>query len=202
MSIGSTTRAPAEENQEAVIQSQPATTGDEDIYDATPEPSSTKKSTRRRSQTAKRASGAGSPKAQAEAEVEAKGDEEDHRPQEGFTQFLGHRWVGDTNIIEIRVEWEKGQPTWEFERHLHEDALEFLLAYWRDQGGRPPNPIDPELYDIFAVRKHSRNKKKVCVEWVGFGKKDMSWLATSVVKDTAPELLDEYWKSIASKKKA
>lgn len=183
-----------------MIQSQPAATEDEDIYDATPEPSSTKKSTRRRSQTAKRTSGAGSRKAPTEVEVEAEEDEEGYGAEEGFTNFIGHRWVGDS--IEIEVEWEKGPPTWEQERHLHEDALEFLLAYWRDQGGRPPNPRDPELYDIFAVRKHSRNKKKVCVEWVGFPKRDMTWLATSVVKDTAPGLLDEYWESVGRKKKA
>ena len=132
---------------------------------------------------------------QSEAEeVEVDEDEEE------FKRFIGHHWVGDA--IEIEVEWENGPSTWEPERNLHRDAPDALFAYWESQGGRPPNPEDPELYDIFAVRNHSRNKKRVLVEWVGFPETDATWLPTSAVKATAGDILKEYWESQKNKKKA
>lgn len=149
---------------------------DEDIYDATPptqpEPAS--------------------------AQVAAEESESDE-PEEEFKSFKNHRWVDNT--IEIQVEWTKGSPTWEPERNLHRDAPDALFAYWKSQGGRPTNPQDPEMFDIFAIRKHSRDKKKLLVEWVGYDKKEMTWLPKAVVEETAKGLVDQYWEELKTKKK-
>ena len=68
------------------------------------------------------------------------------------------------------MEWDAGPPTWEPEENLHRDSPDALLAYWAAQpGGRPPNPRDPELYNIFGVTAHSKDRKKLLVQWVGFG---------------------------------
>ena len=124
--------------------------------------------------------------------------DEEEEEEHTFKRFLKHRWVG--NAIEIQVDWNDGTPTWEPERNLHRDAPQALFAYWKRKGGRPLNPKDPDMFDIFAIRKHSKNKKKLLVEWVGFDKQDMTWLPTDVVKDTAKAVVDEYWRSQKRKK--
>lgn len=108
-----------------------------------------------------------------------------------FKRFVKHRWAG--NSIEILVEWDEGDFTWEPEANLHEDAPETLLAYWKSQGARPTNPTDPDLYSIFAIRKHSNDRKRLLVEWVGYGPKDMMWVSRRSVEETAPEMVAQYW---------
>ncbi|RDA84362.1 hypothetical protein CP532_2598 [Ophiocordyceps camponoti-leonardi (nom. inval.)] len=114
-----------------------------------------------------------------------------------FRRFVNHRWA--SNSIEIQVEWEDGDVTWEPEANLHADALESLLQYWSVKGGRPTNPLAPDMYDIFAIRKHSKDRRRLMVEWVGYGPKDASWIRRSVVEDTAPQLVKDYWKTVTSR---
>ncbi|KAF4504147.1 hypothetical protein G6O67_008758 [Ophiocordyceps sinensis] len=118
-------------------------------------------------------------------------DEGDEFP---FKRLIKHRWVGDSMAMEIQVEWDGGVKTWEPETNLHADALSSLLQYWVGQGGRPTNPADPEMYDIFAVRRHSPDRKRLFVEWTGYSPKEASWVSCRAVEETAPELLAEYWR--------
>lgn len=111
-----------------------------------------------------------------------------------FTSLLAHRWSGDE--IEIKVNWHGSEPTWEPEFSLHQDAPDALFAYWRTQGGRPENPRDAGLFDIFAIRKHSRNKMRLLVEWTGYPSEDSTWESKKTVEEAAPELLAEYWESV------
>ncbi|KAG5958186.1 hypothetical protein E4U58_005467 [Claviceps cyperi] len=111
-----------------------------------------------------------------------------------FDKFMDHRWVGDS--MEIRVAWQDGDLTWEREAVLHEDAPDALLEYWKSQGERPTNPNDPDLFNIFAIRKHTKDRKSLLVEWVGYGPKDASWLSHAEVEKTAPELVAQYWRTI------
>ncbi|KAF7561783.1 hypothetical protein G7046_g2332 [Stylonectria norvegica] len=121
-------------------------------------------------------------------------DEVDDSETCSFKRFQNHRWVG--NSLEVKVQWDKGAPTWEPERNLHRDAPQALFAYWKREGGRPPNPKDAELYDVYAIRKHSKNRKKVLVEWVGYDKQDMTWVDRSVVSQTAQSVVDDYFKGL------
>ena len=116
-----------------------------------------------------------------------------------FKRFLRHRWVDDS--IEIEVEWEKGEPSWEDEESLHRDAPDALFEYWEEQGGRPENPNDAEMYDIFAIRKHSKDRRNLLVEWVGYGPKDATWLSRSVVQQTAPDVVKEYFAALPKKRR-
>lgn len=111
-----------------------------------------------------------------------------------FTRFTDYRWDG--NSIEIEVEWEQGDVTWEPEAQLHQDAPDALLEYWESQGGRPTNPNDPDLFDIHTIRKHSKDRKKLLVEWVGYGPKEATWVSRTVVEETAPEVVAQYWKTV------
>ncbi|KAG5949032.1 hypothetical protein E4U53_006044 [Claviceps sorghi] len=111
-----------------------------------------------------------------------------------FDRFTDHRWVG--NSIEIQVDWQDGDLTWEQEAVLHEDARDALLAYWASQGGRPTNPHNPDLFDIYAIRKHSSDRKKLLVEWVGYDPKEASWVPRAVVEETAPKAVAAYWQSV------
>lgn len=140
----------------------------------------------------------------AEAADEAKEEEEEEDEgdltinrgdgQHSFTDILDHRWVGDE--VELKVGWYRGSPTWEPESILHSDAPESLFSYWRSQGGRPTNPRDADIFDIFAIRNHSRDKKKLLVEWTGYEPKENSWVPSNVVEETAPEVVAQYWKGI------
>ena len=111
-----------------------------------------------------------------------------------FTSLLAHRWSGDQ--IEIKVNWRGSEATWEPETTLHHDAPDALFAYWRAQGGRPENPRDAGLYDIFAIRKHNRNKSSFLVEWTGYPPEDNTWETKAVLAETAPEVLAEYLESV------
>ncbi|QUC20627.1 uncharacterized protein UV8b_04868 [Ustilaginoidea virens] len=116
-----------------------------------------------------------------------------------FNRLSDHRWAG--NSIEIQVEWENGECTWEKEAILHQDAPEALLGYWKTIGGRPTNEKDPDLFDIHAIRKHSRNGKSLLVEWVGYGPEDATWVPQAVLQETAPDAVVEYWKSVKAAKR-
>ncbi|EGX91600.1 Chromo domain [Cordyceps militaris CM01] len=117
-----------------------------------------------------------------------------------FKELTGHRWDGDS--IQIQVKWENGQRTWEPETMLHDDAPQALLDYWRRQpGGRPDNPRQPGLYEIHAIRKHSRDRKRLFVEWVGFGPNESTWEPRKAVADAAPEILSDYFDSLPRTKR-
>lgn len=111
-----------------------------------------------------------------------------------FECFDDHRWDGDA--IQIHVQWEGGESTWEDEITLHQDAPEALLDYWKSVGGRPLNPRKPDFYTIYAIRKHSKDRKNLLVEWVGYGPNDASWVPRAVVQQSAPELVNQYWQTI------
>lgn len=116
-----------------------------------------------------------------------------------FKRLVGHRWDDDT--LQVQVEWESGENTWEPESRLHEDAPDALLAYWERQNGRPENPARPGFYEIHAVRKHSRDRKRLFVEWVGYGAKDGTWEPRRIVEDAAPGKASEYWDSLLRPKR-
>nr|UWK21955.1 chromo domain [Trichoderma turrialbense] len=112
----------------------------------------------------------------------------------GFKRFVAYRWVGDS--IEIEVEWDNGEITWEPETNLHEDAPETLFEYWREQGGRPKNPTDPEIYEVFAILKHNKNRTRLLVEWVGFERSEASWVSRKIIEETAKDIVDAYVDSL------
>ncbi|KPM44924.1 hypothetical protein AK830_g1611 [Neonectria ditissima] len=133
-----------------------------------------------------------------EEEMEEEEDEEDDE-QYTFENIVGHRWK--RGAIEVQVQWDQGPATWEPEENFHRDAPDSLFAYWKAQGGRPLNPKDPDLFVIFAIRKHSPNKKRLLVEWLGYDAKENSWLPREAVEETAPAAVEEYWKSLPKRRK-
>lgn len=128
----------------------------------------------------------------AEADVDT--DMDDNEGHFTFTKLLAHRWVG--NEIEIKVDWHGSDSTWEPETYLHRDAPDALFAYWRSQGGRPENPRDAGLYDIFAIRDHKKNKQRLLVEWTGYPPEESTWELRKVIEKTAPETVAEYWETV------
>lgn len=125
---------------------------------------------------------------------DAPNETETEETEYAFERFAHHRWAG--NSIEIQVEWQDGDATWEQEAVLHQDAPDALLEYWESQGGRPTNPDDPDLFDIHAIRRHSKDRKKLLVEWVGYGPKEATWVPRAAVEETAPEVVAQYWESV------
>lgn len=91
--------------------------------------------------------------------------------------------------------------TWEPDANLHEDALETLLTYWKNKRGRPTNPEAPYMYDLLAIRRHSKDHKRLLVEWVGYGSDDMTWVLHLSVERTAPEMVGQYWDELKSRRR-
>nr|UWK20150.1 chromo domain containing protein [Trichoderma cf. fertile] len=132
---------------------------------------------------------------------EAEEAEEAEEEEYSFKRFVGYRWAGDS--IEVQVEWDSGENTWEPETNLHQDAPEALFEYWRAQHGRPKNPTDPEIYEVFAILKHNKNRSRLLVEWVGFERSEASWVSRKIIEETAKDIVDAYFDSLktTSKKK-
>nr|UWK20218.1 chromo domain containing protein [Trichoderma stromaticum] len=139
----------------------------------------------------------GEPEQPEEPEEPGQPEEEDEKYT--LKRFVGYRWTGDS--IEIQVEWENGEMTWEPEVNLHKDAPEFLFKYWRAQGGRPKNPIDPGIYEIFAILKHDKNRRKLLIEWVGFERSEATWESRQDIAKMAEDVVKEYFDSLKTKGK-
>ncbi|KAM0254563.1 hypothetical protein ACHAQJ_006671 [Trichoderma viride] len=123
---------------------------------------------------------------------------EEGEEEYSFKRFVEYRWAYDS--IEIQVEWETGEMTWEPETNLHEDVPDTLFEYWREQGGRPKNPIDPEVYEVFAILKHNKNRTKLLVEWVGYEASEASWASRKVIEETAKDIVDAYFERLKTTK--
>lgn len=123
----------------------------------------------------------------------------DNYQQYTFTKLLNYRWVPDDNAIELEVQWHNDESTWEPETNLHRDAPDALFRFWAAQGGRPDNPREPGLFDIFAIRGHSRNRQSLLVEWTGYPPSENCWVSRKVLHETAPEVVDDYMRNISRK---
>ncbi|KAL7952058.1 hypothetical protein V8C42DRAFT_306034 [Trichoderma barbatum] len=132
-------------------------------------------------------------------ETEEPGQSEEEDKKYILKRFVGYRWAGDS--IEIQVEWEAGEMTWEPESNLHKDAPEFLFEYWRAQGERPKNPIDSGIYEIFAILKHSKNRRKLLIQWVGFERSEATWEGRDDIANMAEDVVKEYFDSLKTKSK-
>ncbi|KAL6827971.1 hypothetical protein V8C40DRAFT_243236 [Trichoderma camerunense] len=154
--------------------------------------------------------------------AEPERSEKPRKPEEEDTEyvfegFAGYRWAGDSIELQVKwkrdeehddseewkdaEEWDGGKMTWEPERKLHEDAPEFLFEYWRTQGGRPENPTDPGLYEIFGVLKHNKNRTKLLIEWVGYERSEATWMLRKDIPKSAQDIVDDYFAGVKTKRK-
>ncbi|KAF5577904.1 chromo domain-containing protein [Fusarium pseudoanthophilum] len=130
---------------------------------------------------------------------------EDDREYE-FVRIADHRWVKDEkeNMIELLIQWKDGENSWVSEELLHTDNRQALFAYWRSQpGGRPKNPEDDDVYQVFAIRKHRvRNGvPQVMVEWLGYDTPENTWEDQDSIEEAAPKLVDAYFDQVKGKAK-
>ncbi|KAF5588114.1 chromo domain-containing protein [Fusarium pseudocircinatum] len=165
----------------------------------------------RKSSRASRATGPqtnGTEKTLEEQPEEAHFEEEveDDRQYE-FVRIADHRWVKNEkqeNVIELLIQWKDGENSWVSEELLHTDNRQALFAYWRSQpGGRPQNPEDEGVYQVFAIRKHRvRNGvPQVLVEWLGYDATENTWEDQDSMEEAAPKLVDAYFDQVKGKAK-
>ncbi|KAF9775674.1 hypothetical protein IL306_006225 [Fusarium sp. DS 682] len=118
-----------------------------------------------------------------------------------FKSIANYRWVKDK--IELRIQWTDGDSTWIPEEILHEDNPEALFAYWRSKThGRPNNPSQGDIYQVFAVRKHRVRKgnPEVLVEWVGYDSSENTWESQKYIEEVAPQIVDAYFEKAKGKR--
>ncbi|KAF4343661.1 chromo domain protein [Fusarium beomiforme] len=118
-----------------------------------------------------------------------------------FESIANYRWVKDK--IELRIQWTDGDNTWIPEEVLHEDNPQALFAFWRSKPhGRPNNPAQGDIYQVFAVRKHRVRKgnPEVLVEWVGYESSENTWESQEYIKEVAPQILDAYFEKAKGKR--
>lgn len=119
-------------------------------------------------------------------------DDTDDAAEYEIQALVDHRW--DDDSIEVRVEWAQGGDTWEPEINLHQDANAMLLDYWKEVGGRPVNPDDPDLFHVARILRATPNGKKLFVEWVGYGPKERTWERKADMEEAAPEAIAKFLK--------
>ncbi|KOS19814.1 hypothetical protein ESCO_005785 [Escovopsis weberi] len=126
-------------------------------------------------------------------------DDDDDADQYEIKRLLSHRWATPYSL-EIEVEWATLETTWEPERALHEDCPALLFAHWAAAGGRPANPEDPNLFEVFSIRRHSANRRRFLVEWVGYPPGEASWLSREALEETDGDIVTEYWDRVDAQK--
>jgi hypothetical protein len=138
----------------------------------------------------------------------------DNREVHEIKKLLKYRMAGEpSGAVELLVQWEgegEEDATWELEAEIQQGAEEMLYGFWKAQGGRinalfhkPKNP-PPEVYHVFNVlrhEKHNRGGFRFEVQWVGHPstRGETSMETETKLKSIAPELLDQYWKSVGGR---
>ncbi|VUC31409.1 unnamed protein product [Clonostachys rosea] len=115
-----------------------------------------------------------------------------------WPKICDYRWAADDSL-ELQVLWPiVDKTTWLGESIMHRRFKELLLDFWRDVGGRPENPFDPEVYQVFAVRGHARDKlsrrKMLQIEWTGY--ETLTWEDHRTIRRDVPDLVDEYFQQL------
>ncbi|KAJ4168285.1 hypothetical protein NW754_013619 [Fusarium falciforme] len=120
-------------------------------------------------------------------------------------KFNAHRVDAKVSTVEIQVEWEGGETTWEAERDLQEDVPALVYKYWDGLGGRN-TATGLDLYHVFRILQSvevpkgaevpkstqpSDNSKDTQymyrVQWVGFRHTDSTWERESKLREVAPD---------------
>ncbi|KAI1810527.1 hypothetical protein GGS20DRAFT_567127 [Poronia punctata] len=142
-------------------------------------------------------------------------EDNDDREVHEIAELLEYRMSGGrSGAVELLVQWKgeaREDATWEAEAEIQQGAEEMLYEFWRAQGGRisalfhkPRNP-PPELYYVFKVLRHERSRRggfQFEVQWVGHPRTqgETTMETEAKLKSIAPQLLEEYWKSVGGRK--
>ncbi|KAK1975722.1 hypothetical protein LZ30DRAFT_604997 [Colletotrichum cereale] len=113
-------------------------------------------------------------------------------------KIIGHRPdPRDKTLFQMQIRWKQGDPTWEPEQTIQEDAEEALFAYWDSvKGGRLGAMADKNLWHVLKIEKHKRKPSGAVhflVYWIG--SPDRSWEPESQVEVYARQHVETYWRS-------
>ncbi|KAJ4188257.1 hypothetical protein NW759_016838 [Fusarium solani] len=134
-------------------------------------------------------------------------------------KFNAHRVDAEVSTVEIQVEWEGGETTWEAERDLQEDVPALVYKYWDGLGGRD-TATGLDLYHVFKISKSAKVPKsakapnstqpadnpkdshyRYRVQWVGCPSADSTWEYESVLRDIAPDEFEKFEAKESRKRK-
>ncbi|EFQ26893.1 chromo domain-containing protein [Colletotrichum graminicola] len=119
-------------------------------------------------------------------------------------KIIGHRPdPRDKTLFQMQVSWKHGEPTWEPEQTIQEDAEEALFAYWVSvKGGRLGAMADKNLWHVLRIEKHKQKPSGAIhflVYWIG--SPDRSWEPESQVEVYARQHVENYWRSKGGREK-
>ncbi|KAK1993750.1 hypothetical protein LX36DRAFT_661204 [Colletotrichum falcatum] len=120
-------------------------------------------------------------------------------------KIIGHRPdPRDKTLFQMQVGWKSGDPTWEPEQTIQEDAEEALFAYWDGiAGGRLGAMADKDLWHVLRIEKHKQKPSgavHLLVYWIG--SPDRSWEPESQVAVYARQHVENYWRSKGGRENA
>ncbi|KAM5356677.1 hypothetical protein ACJ41O_003323 [Fusarium nematophilum] len=111
--------------------------------------------------------------------------------------FIGHAVDQDTSTVDIQVQWEGGETTWETEWSLQEQVPTLVFKYWDKLDGRE-SATGLDVYHVFKILKRtSLSKAKnpqymYQVQWVGYRRTESTWEHESKLREIAPEELEKF----------
>ncbi|KAK2047209.1 hypothetical protein LZ31DRAFT_160942 [Colletotrichum somersetense] len=119
-------------------------------------------------------------------------------------KIIGHRPdPRDKTLFQMQISWKNGEPTWEPEQTIQEDAEEALFAYWDGvKGGRLGAMADKNLWHVLRIEKHKQKPSGAVhflVYWIG--SPDRSWEPESQVEVYARQHVENYWRSKGGREK-
>ncbi|RGP72638.1 hypothetical protein FLONG3_6646 [Fusarium longipes] len=107
--------------------------------------------------------------------------------------FIDFRIDEANSTVDIRVQWEGGETTWESEWSLQEQVPALVFQYWDKLGGRDA-ATNLEVYHVFKIlrRDNSSRAKKYEVQWVGYKRSDSTVEKEEFLRSIAPAELEKF----------
>ncbi|KAL9561179.1 hypothetical protein ACKAV7_014534 [Fusarium commune] len=113
-------------------------------------------------------------------------------------EFIGHRVDTENSTVDIRVEWQDGETTWESEWSLQERVPALVFKYWEKLDGRDA-ATNLDTYHVFKILKRAPPSDKLGnsqhmyqVQWVGYRPAESTWEHESKLRTITPDKLERF----------
>ncbi|KAH7189829.1 hypothetical protein DER44DRAFT_798050 [Fusarium oxysporum] len=120
------------------------------------------------------------------------------REDVAIDDFIDHRVDTVNSTVDIKVQWEGGETTWESEWSLQEQVPALVFKYWKNRDSREA-ATNLDVYHVFKILnrttqpgKSKGDKFMYEVQWVGYPRTDSTWEYESKLRMISPGELEKF----------